>query len=405
MVKRLNLNLPRLLIGIALIVACILAGRAYLKTRVINASNNFGFRLFRQVYSNKPSENTLLSPVGASTGLYMIYNGATGNTKKAMAATLGIDGLSPWMVNIGSSALLRSLKRPSLQFGGPHSFTRIWNSLLIIGRNPVSQHFVNLSKRCYRASVHVTKLGYGSDISRASRNAKDGNAKAANKANPLALCLMIDGMEYEGDWWMQFDKTLTRKADFHLANNTTKKVRVMQQTEGQWYLKANKFQALKLPFGDQRTSMYIFLPDPNYGLAEFLKTVNSQNWHDWMDGFAQKSVNIGLPRFDVNFGRDVTDELESLVGVAFNREKAEFRNIGTEGNAYISQAIVDAKITVDETGSVWSMEKAGEDSVSEHSVDSGSAPSMIMDRPFFFAIRDEKSGAILLMGTVVDPKE
>ena len=74
---------------------------------VVRANSMFGFDLLRQISRAEPGKNVFISPVSLSTALAMTYNGAGGETSKAMAKTLGLEGMSLEQVNTGYAAVLR----------------------------------------------------------------------------------------------------------------------------------------------------------------------------------------------------------------------------------------------------------------------------------------------------------
>lgn len=112
-------------------------------------------------------------------------------------------------------------------------------------------------------------------------------------------------------------------------------------------------------------------------------------------------VNIELPRFTATYASSLINALTSLgMGVAFNRQVADFTGLASRGGVYISDVEHEAVIQVDERGTVAA--GATELSVVKQSV---APPSirMTMNRPFFYAIVDGKTGALLFIGTVIDP--
>src|SRR5216683_4044444 len=63
------------------------------------AANDFGFRLLHALNANGTATNLIVSPLSVSQALTMTYNGARGNTKTAMARTLGIGAIDVSQLN------------------------------------------------------------------------------------------------------------------------------------------------------------------------------------------------------------------------------------------------------------------------------------------------------------------
>lgn len=118
---------------------------------------------------------------------------------------------------------------------------------------------------------------------------------------------------------------------------------MMQQGGKMDYLRGENFQSVRLPYGDEFLSMAVFLPDEGVSLEQFRMKLSSEVWAGW-----QTHVEV-------------------------NEE-------GTEAAAVTSIAIGAA------------MAKPVEEPF-----------SLIVDRPFFVAIQDNQTGAILFSGLIVEP--
>lgn len=111
-----------------------------------------------------------------------------------------------------------------------------------------------------------------------------------------------------------------------------------------------------------------------------------------------------LPKFTMAYEKSLNQPLTELgMGIAFEAGKADFSGLaedGTAGNIYISEVKHKTFIEVDEVGT----EAAAVTSV-EVGVTSMPAYDFELnfDRPFFYAIQDSESGAIIFIGAVFDP--
>ena len=68
-------------------------------TRLIDANNKFGFKLFSEIQKSQSNENVFVSPISIAIALSMTYNGAGGETQEAMAKTLNFQGMSLEEIN------------------------------------------------------------------------------------------------------------------------------------------------------------------------------------------------------------------------------------------------------------------------------------------------------------------
>lgn len=87
------------------------------------------------------------------------------------------------------------------------------------------------------------------------------------------------------------------------------------------------------------------------------------------------------------------------MGVAFDRTSADFANLASRDGVYISDVEHEVVVQVYEGGTV----AAG--ATMSQVVEQSLPIPMIMNRPFFYAIVDGKTGALLFIGTPVDPTQ
>lgn len=152
--------------------------------------------------------------------------------------------------------------------------------------------------------------------------------------------------------------------------------------------------------------MCIFLPDKDSSLEELYKSLNPEKWESWMSRFEDAEGQIALPRFKLKFEKKLNEPLKSLgMAVAFDEKQANFgRMCQIPPNVYINEVKHKTFAEVNEEGT----EAAAVTSVEMKKATAMPPPQkkfrMIVDRPFFFAIRDNQTGLILFMGSIVDPK-
>ena len=79
---------------------------------VASANTKFGFKLLHDLREQEAGPNIFISPLSISIALTMTYNGAVGETERAMAEVLEIDALDLSTINNSNKALRNSLENP-----------------------------------------------------------------------------------------------------------------------------------------------------------------------------------------------------------------------------------------------------------------------------------------------------
>jgi serine protease inhibitor len=181
---------------------------------------------------------------------------------------------------------------------------------------------------------------------------------------------------------------------------------MMSRSDSFFYYKGNDFQSVVLPYGTGQVSMYVFLPDEQKGLDQFEKDLTPENWDTWMKSFQLTPGDLMLPRFKVEWELELNEALKALgMAEAFDREHADFSQIAKVNSGdrlFISEVKHKSWCEVNEEGTV----AAAATSV-RATLTSLQQPRekfvMKVDRPFFFAIRDNQTGVVLFMGSVINP--
>jgi serine protease inhibitor len=368
---------------------------------VVDANTRFSFKLFNQIYQQQENQNIVISPASISAALSMTYNGAKGETQEAIANTLELSGISLEDINQGNLELKQSLETTDEKIT-----LNIANSLWLDQSTSFLPDFIQRVAESYKAEL--TQLDFSDPNSAAEVNNwvtdKTNNKidKIVDRIEPNQILFLINAVYFKAPWRTPFSEAATEAAPFTLLDGSTKQHPLMNHSGDYGYFETNTLQAIHLPYGEGRWGFYVFLPKTGMTLASFYETLTAENWEEWMKELRYNYVpgSITLPRFTLEYDIALNDTLKALgMEMAFDPQQSDFSGM-TETPATISQVKHKTFIEVNEEGT----EAAAVTSVGIVATSVPPPPfSMVVDRPFFCAIRDNETGTILFMGSIVDP--
>lgn len=373
--------------------------------RLHAATNRFAFKLYDQVSKQRSGPNTFVSPASVMLALAMTYNGADGTTRQAMARTLELEGMSLDEVNRAFADLKSALKPADSKIQ-----LKIANSLWARNGFNLKPEFVKRNEDSFAAEVASLNFGDPAAVktinSWVSKNTDGKIDKILDRIEDGAVLFLINAIYFKGQWQIEFKKEDTKPDTFRVSAAQRKDVSMMSQSGTFFYYKGKDFQSVALPYGDGSVSMYIFLPDEKTSLDQFERSLTAENWDAWMNSFQPAPGDLKLPRFKVEWEATLNEPLKTLgMAEAFSPQRANFSQmaqVGPDNNLYISEVRHKTWAEVNEEGTV----AAAVTSVGVF-VTSVQVPrerfEMKVDRPFFFAIRDNRTKVVLFMGSVSIP--
>ncbi|MHC5737232.1 serpin family protein [Nostoc sp.] len=372
-------------------------------TKIVESSNKFGFKLFSEVLKNDHGEkNIFISPSSVAIALAMTYNGASGSTQQAMAKTLELQGMNLPEINSSYAAALKQL----LDNSDAKVQLKIANSLWANQDISFAPDFLKKTQDFYQAKVSNLNFKDAAASSIINNWVKENTNGKINKIvetiEPNQVLFLINAIYFKGNWSNEFDKNQTAQYPFQITSGKRKQHPMMSQNGDYRYYETEQFQAVSLPYGkDGKVSFYIFLPKQNSNLKDFYQNLNVDNWEKWMTQFNKQKGFIRLPRFKTDYEVTLNDALKSLGMEEAFSNKANFSGMGK--NFAISQVKHKTFVEVNEEGT----EAAAATSVGivATSLREEAEPfRMIVDRPFFCVIRDNQTGNVLFMGSIIEPQ-
>jgi len=367
----------------------------------IKVSEKFATTFFK-LAAKKPDSNVVVSPYSVSTALSMAYNGAGSKTKTEMQDVLGYSGLSDEAVNQQNSSLYKSLMHVN-----PTSELTIANAMFANKNFEFLKAFMDSNQKYYGAKLETLDFADLSTVNRINNwvkeNTKSKIPSILDKVAPDAILYLVNAVYFKGVWLDEFKKEETQQTEFKLNNGTKKTVEMMNRSAKMSYFAGNNFQAVMLPYKDNRLQMCIFLPDKKSNITAFINSLTPESWSEWNQQFRKEEGHLGLPRFKVEYKTELSEVLKAAgMPCAFEDSCADFKKM-IEQNAMISRVLHKTYLEVNEKGTEAAAATAIEMSVTSAPMNPKPPFDMICDRPFVVAIRDEKTNAILFVGAIVDP--
>lgn len=367
-----------------------------------SSANVFAFKLFSQVRSQRNTENLLLSPFSASMALGMTATGADGETEQQMRSVLGFGSVTKEEMAEYYSQMLEGLAKAD-----PYVDMKIANSIWIHDMFPVKEDFVKGTEH-YFGSVAENR-----DFN-APETLKEINAWIEEKTGGTikdfldqlssdTKVALVNALYFEGKWRYAFAGT--KKGQFRNVSGGKSRTDMMYATGGVPYNSMDGWEILHLPYGTGAFSMSIILPPEG---EEFRSTVlDYDRWIALSRGISGNyEVNMNVPSFVCKDKHDLVDPLIALGMTApFSPKDADFSSM-SDKDLYIGKVDQKTFIEVNETGT-----KASAATVVQMMVlapGPGFEPEYIepervnfdADRPFYYVISEQSTGAVLFIGQV-----
>ena len=239
--------------------------------------------------------------------------------------------------------------------------------VLILGYGDSSaQDTKDPSKFAFDLYAQVVKANEGGNVFLSPAEVSQALARKDDQANS----------NFQSYWNLRVDKKWTIGLPFHFADGATRNHPLMNLWGDFRFVETKLWKAVRLPCGKKdETAMYLFVPNEGRTLADLHASVTTDGFEQAIRTMKVAHCGIQLPRVSLKCEADLSRPL----GVRFAHRT------GLELNEENAAAHGDAPRDINKQGP-------------------NEATMIVADRPFFFVIRDDTTGAILFLGSIVDPR-
>lgn len=361
---------------------------------VARADAEFALDLFREL-AGESDENLVIGPHSIWTALAMVWAGARGETASEMADVLHFDRpqdqVTP-LLNALDLALASRNEQGAVDL-------RLANQVFAEPGLPLLEDY--LATLTHDFGAPVAELAF-SDPEGARRVI---NGWAADRTNdrikelfppgtitPANVLILCNAISMDAAWTYLFDPSLTSDKPFNLADGSTVEVPMMHFDLYLPLVVEDGLQAVEIPYGKGDLSMVVIMPDD---LDAFVRDVDPESLNRIFGAISEQGIHLSLPKF--SFSSDVAlDETLQRLGIRSAYGDADFSGMTGEPGLFLDTVQHEAFIEVDEEGTEAHAATGAAMAVSH-------GPTITIDRPFVFVIRDRPTGAILFVGRVTDP--
>ncbi len=399
----------------ALAIAATVAAQDKDEAAVAQANSTFAFDLYARLQAKEG--NLFFSPYSISTALAMTWAGARGGTEKEMAASLRFP-FPQDRLHVAMAALLGDLNGrvvPKRWDDDPNGGRRalelvVANALWSQKGYPFKKEYLDTVGKAYGAGLEELDFAHEAEAARVrinewvegKTNQRIKDLIQKGQLSDASRLVLTNAIYFKAAWKDAFEKQSTKEADFHLAGGGTKKVQMMHEWASLGYLDGGAFEMVEIPYLGDDVAMMVLVPKAAGGLGAVEKELTGEHLKAWEGKIGWEQVALGLPRFQMTCGFELSPELQGLgMKEAFDAAKADFTGMSETKELYIGKVIHKAFVDVNEAGT----EAAAATAVV---MEAGCAPAeprkLEIDRPFLFLIHDRKTGSVLFVGRVVDPQ-
>jgi serpin B len=373
---------------------------------VVDGNTAFSLDLYAQLKS-QPG-NLFFSPYSISTALAMTYAGARGQTQKQMADVLHFPR-GQQQVHSTFGELHRQFSAAGKQEGIQ---LNIANALWAHRGHPFLSPFLDLARGDYQAYLNQADFETEPEAARHEINQwvagatkdKIQDILPPGSLDDLTRLVLANAIYFKGLWNTPFEKAETSSQPFYLSAGRQVQSPLMHRTDEVKYLANHDFQAVELPYKGGELAMVVLLPREKGDCGDLEERLSAALLARTLTQMKQQNVEIFLPRFKLESAFDLNATLGKMgMRDAFGSE-ADFSGMDGKRFLFISGVFHKAWGEVNEEGTEAAAATAIVATLGMASEPPPPPPVFRADHPFVFLIRDTRSGSILFLGRLAEPR-
>jgi serine protease inhibitor len=367
---------------------------------MLDAQLRLGSRLVGKLTSAKPPQaNVVVSPASLAIVFSLLDMGASEQMRLAIHRTLGFgDARETARRDIGATrSLATSIVRRANE-GGPLALANI--IVFDPASRPRAAAIGDLKK--VGADVSVEGLSTPEAIAHINDWVKDKTRglipTVLNEAPKDAGLVAVNALYFKDSWKTPFDPGETHDRKFYLSGGGSIDVPMMH-SQGNFVFRQNdKLVAVELSYAtDDYKLVVVTSKDSPLDVNGFTAV------EGWLGGqeFQMEEGELVLPRFSASGSEDLLPAVDAL-GLAVARKAQGALSGFTAISQTISRVVQKTELRLNEEGTEAAAATAV--TATRSAVTSPTKyVKMIVDKPFMFALRDRRTGLVLLQGYVAKP--
>ena len=373
-------------------------------SRIMPAMNAFTVASYKQL--SRGDANLIASPFNIATVLSMALAGAGGRTAEEIQSVLHVRYDASYDASLGT--MLADLSKAG-NTGGNELHTA--NGLWVQKGFAIRPAFENTLANNYHAPLTPLDFaanpeGARSQINRWTEEQTKEKIKdlfPAGSFDARTRLVLTSAIYFYGKWQEPFVTSRTQTAPFTLATGATTQADFMNQTSHFGYTETTSSQILEMRYAGTGIAFDVLLPKTPNGLTDLEKSVTPENLTGWLGNLGDRNVQVSLPKFRTESSFSVGKALSAMGMPTAFTDKADFSGITPKGGLAISDVVHKAFVDVSEQGT----EAAAATGMSMRaSAMRMPEPAVVFraDHPFLFLIRDTRTGVILFIGHLMNPR-
>jgi serpin B len=368
--------------------------------RLLEAQSALGVRLVDLLAAspgNKGPANIAVSPASLASVMALLDLGASEQMHKALHKTLALDlraGANP----VTDLEAVRTAVGDLAKADGTGPLTTANAVFFDESSKPFELAVAGLESK--GADVSVGKLSDPATLERI-------NAIVSKRTNGLIPTILdrpptaaglvaVNALHFKDRWRMPFAEKNTATAPFRLVDGRSVDVSMMRSaSRPMMFRQDERFIAVDLPYATEGFSLVVVTTRNKAATPKELAAAQS-----WLTGggFSEKEGEVSLPRFGFSQAADLLEAVDKLGLKPARSSKTAFGGLSPAPQA-ISAISQKAIIAVNEKGT----EAAAATAVVTARGLNTDTVKMVVDKPFMFALRQQGSGLVLILGYVGDP--
>ncbi|XP_041773794.1 serine protease inhibitor 42Dd-like isoform X3 [Anopheles merus] len=324
-----------------------------LDAQFVSQSNSFATKLYQRISAKHAGENVVISPFSISACLSLAAMGAGGLTAEQMYSVLEFG--APDRKQTVADNYRRLMERLATD-----STVNVANKIYVMQNYAVKGAFNAIATGSFRSEAESVNFAESAAAAKKingwveeKTNNKIKDLISPDALDELSRMVLVNAVHFKGTWTYQFDPSLTRPFPFWLSETESRDVPMMNIKK---HFAFNNFEelgfsALELTYGGSDMTMMLLLPNERMGLTALEEKLPTLNLAELAGKMHKQEVEVFLPKFKIEFTRDLNEDLQALGMERMFSDSAEFPDLLEQNEPLkVSKVVHKAFIEVNEEG-------------------------------------------------------